>query len=307
VTVLQCAFDYACELLFQEVIYLMRFSTVPPSTFGGLLQESTRATCLTLLEDTYETFLAIEGESLNSVSLRAELRHLVWPQASWVMEVFVCLDETSFQSVDDDMLTELKQWSQCTKTTQIAESGFNTLRANTNVRGKRMSADRVFHTLSKSKLARENDRPAAKITNDAKLAAVEIEPGAFVAKENHNISLGDDLIQKFIDSPVTEQSHDSYLKMPLRWEGLKWCKHNLSIRRNLWLALLTRPGLIIYKKDAGAKSAEGLIIGSSESAIVVLPVEVKAFAGEVYAQLCFAKPFEYSILCVTSMDEYKVI
>ena len=211
---LQCAFDYACELVFSELVYLLRFSHMLPGLFGGLLQESTRKDTLQKLRDIYETYMALEDASQNDGHFASELKLLVWPHATWVLEVLFCLAEDDFTKVDDLLAEELLQWSRSPRTTQLAEVGFNTLRATASAKSKSIGADRIFHTLVKSPLAKEADRPPSTISGDAKLNATRIDKDAFVAKRNDCFSMDEKLLDHFADSPVSEPARKPIIVWP---------------------------------------------------------------------------------------------
>ena len=152
-TILQYTFEYTCDLAYQELIWIMHFSHLPVGQFAGLLKEETRPSTLGALQVSWENYTVIEQAAVDNDCIREELRLLIWPKASWVLEVFICLLETNFLLVDLPMLAELRQKARSPQSTELPECGFNECRAKCPPKGKRMGPERILYTLAVSELA----------------------------------------------------------------------------------------------------------------------------------------------------------
>jgi hypothetical protein len=90
------AFQYVAEMTYQELLYTSRYSETPPGLFGGLLTVETTADTLKKLQGIYVTFQAVSKSARTSSIVADEMRLCVWPLQSWVLEIFVALDEVEF-------------------------------------------------------------------------------------------------------------------------------------------------------------------------------------------------------------------
>ena len=141
--VAEYAFRFASHLIYQEVLYTMRFNACPPGLFGGLLKEATTPSTLAKLKTTFDVLEKLEEASWDSGTLDADLRLLMWPRATWVMEHLIGLAETNFAYVDELQKTELKSWPQAHTMTKQCEDGFNVCRAAGNTKSSAMCAERL--------------------------------------------------------------------------------------------------------------------------------------------------------------------
>ena len=305
--VLKMAFAYSCELVMQELLWLMRYSHGLPGKFAALLKNTTRDATLQDLKSDWNLFMRMEDMAKSSNSFAEVFKLCVWPRLSWVLQVLVGLAEQEFETVDQQQLNELRDWSRCPKTTKQIEDAFGACRAASLSSGSRMCGERVFHTLHTSGIAESADRPVEKATNQAKLCAAQIPPSAFKANSNTTFSLDNKLLDDFMTSNESELSAQNYLLSPLRWLAMKSLPEDFSGWDALWLSLLCRPQTLLYKSEASCLQAEGLVIGVSEVGVVLLPLRLAWYHGFCYCKLDFRDgAFQWEPVFMTDMNAWRV-
>jgi hypothetical protein len=303
------AFQYVAEMTYQELLYTSRYSETPPGLFGGLLTVETTADTLKKLQGIYVTFQAVSRFARTSSVVADEMRLCVWPLQSWVLEIFVALDEVEFLFVPPHILEELLGWSRCPKTTKIVENLFNYCRGLMTARAKAMSADRVQHSSFQSRLDVENDRPVSAPSPRAILDAPScIDRAAFQPSHNHGFSLGDAMLEDFVNSKTSEMSSACYLQTAIRWLALQNASPAFDSVSAYWRSLLVDAGDVLWEKDANAKNPLGVVVGKSERGVVVIPIRMYSNAGQIWAELDFTSDnFSWSVVHIGDSHAYKAV
>jgi len=153
-------------------------------------------------------------------------------------------------------------------------------------------------------LQRRGRRPT-EISNDAKLASVPVHKFACKAKHNHQLTLQDKLLDDFLQSGTTEPSSDIFLTSALRWEGLQNIIGDLEAKHeHLWFSLFAQPGHVLWRRESIASDPEGLIIGSTDHAVVVLHLRVLCHKQQMYCKLDVRKGFSSKILTLEDPKEW---
>ena len=189
--VLWSGFNFACELVNQEELYCSRFQC-PPDIFAGLLRPEYFEDTLSRIKQIWEKYLEIEQLIPIDDAWAEELASLIWPVATWCLEILLALAENGYVSewvkADIALMQELREWAQSLRSTKPCEDGFNSCRGVSTGKASKMEADRVMHTLHNSKIAKENDVPISKISNLAKsTSGIQVPPDCYKARQKYRI------------------------------------------------------------------------------------------------------------------------
>jgi hypothetical protein len=309
VSVMGSAFNYVAAMTYQELLYTLRYSETPPGLFGGLLTEATRAHTLEKLQGVYATFQALAKSARTSSVVAEEMRLCVWPLQSWVLEIFVALDEVWFRYVPAHILEELVGWSRCPKTTKLVENLFNYCRGVMTARAKTMAADRVQHSSIQSGLDVENGRPISKPSPRAKLDAPKcIDKAAFQPSHNHGFTLGDTMLEDFVKSKAAEMSSECYMQTAIRWLALQNACPAFEEVSTYWRSLLVDVGDVLWEHDAPAKNPLGVVLGACERGVVIVPIRLYSSVGQIWAELHFPSAnFSWIFVHVGDSRAYKAV
>jgi hypothetical protein len=307
--VMDSAFNYCCEVVFQEVLHLTRYTGSLPGQFGGLLREKTKGDTLNTLKQTWDVYRELCKCALLSEDVKEEMRLCVWPSFSWVLEMLVGLDEAEFKDVPPLVKEEIAGWSRCPKSTKLIENVFNYCRGLMTARAKTMGADKVQHSCVQSQLDIEMDRPITKPSQKAKLDAPDrIDPLAFKANENKSFTLGDDMLEEFVESRVPEMSSTSFLDSGIRWVALMHAAPHFQLAMDYWLSLLCRKGMLLYRHDAPAGQPEGIVIGSNDCGALVLPVIMYSAMDKIWVKRDVSKEeFNHKFVHVSDTTDWKAV
>ena len=287
---LQSAFEYAADLAYREYLYVMRYTETPWGRFGGLLKTETLEATLGLLKEDAAVFAVVLDEGFGNQNMWAELRCCVWPLWKWVLDIMTALQGNEFEEVSDPIDTELHEWSRCPKTTKTCENVFNFCRGQSTSRANAMSAERVAHCTVMSNEAALHGRPISAISPAAKLvSSVALSSIAFKASANHDFSLGNALLERFMHAAYTEMSADQFALSGMRWKALRTLHPHVSRFAHLWDCRLVTRGQILWKPGSLASEPEGIVIGRSERGVVAMRVQLRRFDEEVYATMDVAR------------------
>ena len=154
-----------------------------------------------------------------------------------------------------------------------------------SVRSKAMSAPRVHFATQASGEAEKNDRPLSEITAEAKETAPPcIDRDAFLARKNLDFSLGNDMLEEFVNSRETEVSGDNFVRSGMRWLALAASSPDFK-DVDCYMSLMAQRGVILWHGKAPPAQPEGLVIGSCDRGVVLLQVDVKRSGDLGYAKL----------------------
>jgi len=305
VKVLEGAFSYCTELVFQEVLHLMRYSDSLPGQFGGLLEAKTTPNTLAALKKSYYCFIELSKHARVDALVKAEMELCVWPTFSWVLEILVGLDEYEFKELCSDLEAEVRGWSRCPKSTKMVENLFNYCRGLMTARAKTMSSQMVQHSSVQSREDVAMDRQVTKPTPQAKLeSAGHTDPLAFKADANNAFSLGDHLLEDYIASNRSELSPFSFLMSGLRWKALQHAAPRFDQALEYWRSLLLQQGSLVYAKTAKANAPEGLVIGTTDRGAIVLPVTMHRDGSIIFCKLDLSGPFTYKVIHVQCSQDW---
>jgi hypothetical protein len=291
------------------LLHLIRYQQSLPGQFGGLLRDETKDATLKQLQESWHVWGELCKAARLKQDINEEMRLCVWPCLSWVLEVLVALDEQEFKGAEGFIMEEIRGWSRCPKSTKMVENLFNYTRTLMTARSKAMSADRVQHSCVQSQLDVETDRPISKPTQKAKMDAPQsIDPTAYKACENKQFTLGDELLDDFVESKIPEMSSTSFLESGIRWAALKHSAPLFEVALDFWLSILCLRGMLLYRHDSVPSNPEGLVIGSCDSGAIVLPVKLFASSGKIWAKLDLdGDEFRFHLVHVSDSTDWKAV
>lgn len=188
----QACYKYWLHLSGAFYMWSMRYMSMPPASFVGLLDPGRRRAVLTELRSSWQDRQALEHAAHNDKYLRTLLDKLTWTGAPWPREVMISLDEMEFEGVPEDMDMELRHAFQTFASTKLVEDGFNCCRDRIrhNKPGRMSRMMRSF-ALVTSPLLQDVDRDPITIDAQAKLRGPSgLQPECFAAKGVSEFSLG---------------------------------------------------------------------------------------------------------------------
>ena len=303
------AFDYACSLAFRELLYCIQHSDTLPGMYGGLLQDRTRRGTLERLERFYGVWQRFNECVIADHSLEWYLELLVFPWLSWTLRVMVGLDEHEFKEVGDSVMALIEPWGRSQKTTKMIEDFFNFARGQCGPRSKQMRAERIQHCTTVCGLDAQYDRPITMATPEARLdAPTRLEPAAFRTSAAKSFSLGDRLLEDFIESPDSELSTDTFAECGLRWLAVQHADPHFEKLHKYWQSLLVERGDVVWKCPVSFDEPEGICIGATEVGLVLLPVRICRVGRTVFCKMslpdftCF-----YRVLHIDDAAQYRAV
>ena len=185
--IMSWAWKYCLTLVSLEFLSLAKFRYLPPGNFSGLLDPGQEGPLLSLLQLWWQKMneWSKEKEAHNAAVTEA-FHQLLFPEAPWVLEIFVALAESNFTSVPDDIKGELKDVAMAFQNTTVTETAFND--ARDGLKGDKAgkgAANKLFNHVLNSNLLDDWDRPTPQTHTVPYVSkAGGIPDTAFKAREN---------------------------------------------------------------------------------------------------------------------------
>lgn len=183
---------------------------------------------------------------------------LVWPRWTWVLTIFLELEEYNFTAVAPRRLEALGQWARGWLSTQISEEGIRQakMKSRSSDRGKLTRAGR-WHALSNSALFQKYGlKPVTPSEQDkCDSSGVEISEQQFSA-DSDDTSLGandfDTILEEHGKGTYPQLTPAAFHLSGLRWESYLQ-QESFEELTQCWLTKLLQVGTILSYKPAGSQ------------------------------------------------------
>lgn len=305
---------FCCHMLCREVILLMSYCRDFPMVFAGFLDrdEANRQRTADFCRKVFATLTEAEQKSHDDVWLADFLKYLIWPDMTWVREVFVALLEAGDAATapPQDILDEIRDFCRGPCSTKPCEDGFNVLRAaaKQSPNGSLSRPARWQHCMS-SNIVVESDfvRPpvVAQDEIDASIATQGRLGSTIFEAKSGNFSLGETAEQQYLRGPRVWASMSSsrYMVRSFALSALLESGGDVGKLKKAWLSKLLMPGQIAGRRVSGSADVRlWWVLGSFEYGFVGLPVVSKKHKGLKYLTPVWRdgpQPWDY---CMVSSD-----
>jgi hypothetical protein len=151
---------FAFALMGCEVLWMWRYSKLPPGVFPLLLDEDSKASCLLTMKEWWEVLNEFEEVVDEEDELFLIWKSLMFPAQPWVRDIFIGCDEcNNFADCPDDCEAEVDGFAERLMTTKPCEDAFNVLRTTQRLaKCGNLGRRKRFQVLLRSNILRDCER-----------------------------------------------------------------------------------------------------------------------------------------------------